>query len=183
MEFTYLIPLISGGTKSLTLKSGSSAVFVGANGSGKSRLGSYLELKSGYTDVTHRVGAQRALQIPPDIRWTEPDKAQHTLWYGHATNRSKEGHRWQSKPTTLLLNDYARLLVALFSEEFETAMEHKQDRVLTPNALWPETRLAKVKSIWDDAIVTRNLLYKGPAIYVMVPGEDIEYPGDEMSDG
>jgi ATPase subunit of ABC transporter with duplicated ATPase domains len=90
MDFVYSIPLIGGGTKGLTLSSGSSAVFVGANGSGKSRLGSYLELKTQHTDKTHRVGAQRALQIPSHIPMADPTKAQHALRYGHDTSKNKE---------------------------------------------------------------------------------------------
>jgi len=90
MDFVYSIPLIGGGTKGLTLSSGSSAVFVGANGSGKSRLGSFLELKTQHTDKTHRVGAQRALQIPSHIPMADPTKAQHALRYGHDTSKNKE---------------------------------------------------------------------------------------------
>ena len=183
MDFTYSIPLIGGGTKSLTLRSGSSAVVVGANGSGKSRLGSHLELTSQYTAITHRVGAQRALRIPPRIPMEDPDKAQHVLWYGHETSRNKMGQRWQTRPTTHLFNDYQLLLSALFSEEFAIAMDHKREKDLRPNASWPETALARVKEIWDSTIITRNVLYKGVSLYITVPSGDVEYPGDEMSDG
>jgi len=62
-------------------------------------------------------------------------------------------------------------------------MDHKRERILQPEASWPETRLAAVKEIWDSTIIARTLLYKGVSLYVTVPGQDIEYPGDEMSDG
>jgi len=183
MDFAYSIPLIGGGEKTLNLKSGSSAVFVGANGSGKSRLGSHLELRTPHMRLTHRVGAQRALQIPLRIAMLETNKAQHALWYGDETRTNKEQTRWQAKPTTFLMNDYQRLLSALFSEEFQKAMEHKSERLVNHAAPWPTTRLTTLKNIWDSAIVTRRLLYKDASLHVTVPDQDLEYPGDDMSDG
>ncbi len=113
----------------------------------------------------------------------ETHKAQHALWYGNETNTDKERQRWQTKPTTLLMNDYQRLLTALFSEEFQIAMAHKNECINNPNAPWPTTKLATLKDIWDNAIVTRELFYKDASVYVRNPSTNTEYPGDEMSDG
>jgi energy-coupling factor transporter ATP-binding protein EcfA2 len=183
MDFNYSIPLLNEEKLNLTLQSGSSAVFVGANGSGKSRLGSYLELSTKHQKVTHRVGAQRALQIPSNVSLTDPRRAQHILWYGAETDRNRQIQKWQNKPTTFLLNDYSRLLIALFSEEMEVASAHKRELRRNPAALWPITKLDEVKQLWNDTIITRSLVDKGVSLYVTMPDHDLEYPADEMSDG
>ena len=94
-------------------------VIVGANGSGKTRLGSWIELESNIPNDVHRISAQRSLVMPETSSTMDNDKAENQLRYGNQNGgkQHKMGSRWGSKPSTFMLNDYAQLMVSLFSEE------------------------------------------------------------------
>ncbi|MEY1272793.1 hypothetical protein [Proteus mirabilis] len=65
MSFTINIPTHNGSVK-IVIEAGSSIIFVGANGSGKTRLSiiieNDLELKA------HRISAHRALSLNPEVK-------------------------------------------------------------------------------------------------------------------
>jgi len=183
-DFNYSIPLLSGDKLTLTFKSGTSVVFVGANGSGKSRLGVHFEINtSNYVTKTHRVSAQRALTIPSNVRVTHLEEAERELWYGAKDTGSKITIRWKNKPATLLLDDFARVLAALFADWTRVAAEHQRERRTNPNAPWPPTKIDTIRGIWNDTIRTRALIHDGGRLAVSYPETDIpHYPADEMSD-
>jgi len=58
-----------------------SMVIVGANGSGKSRIGAWIEETAGA--MAHRLTAQRALSIPAYVQPRAYEQAESTLLYGH----------------------------------------------------------------------------------------------------
>ncbi|MGF1567720.1 MAG: DUF4435 domain-containing protein [Nodosilinea sp.] len=101
-----------GSLKEIQVKS--SVVVVGANGSGKTRLGAWIDLVSPQKPLVHRVGAQKSLSIPEYCSTSSIDDAENTLLYGYYQHNStseqllqyKIGHRWQSKPSTFLQSDY-----------------------------------------------------------------------------
>jgi ABC-type lipoprotein export system ATPase subunit len=51
------------GTLNLEFEFGSSIVIVGANGSGKTRLGVYIEESLAARDIVHRIAAQKTLAM------------------------------------------------------------------------------------------------------------------------
>jgi hypothetical protein len=53
-----------------------SLVFVGANGAGKSRLGAWIEFQSEYVNETHRISAQKSLDMPKSVRAQSVDAAE-----------------------------------------------------------------------------------------------------------
>jgi len=57
-------------------------VVVGANGSGKTRLGSWIEFSSDYADKVHRISAQKSLSMPKSIRPQSTQLAEYQLIYG-----------------------------------------------------------------------------------------------------
>ena len=57
-EFKYILPNENGQVEEVTTKN-NSLIIIGANGSGKSRLGAWIEEKD--LQNTHRVSAQRSL--------------------------------------------------------------------------------------------------------------------------
>ena len=61
-------------------------VVIGANGTGKTRLGSWIEFSPGSVDKVHRVSAQKSLSIPPTIPIESIGKARSLLYYGLDTD-------------------------------------------------------------------------------------------------
>ncbi|WP_236362361.1 hypothetical protein, partial [Pseudomonas gessardii] len=82
MPFTLAIPTPTGSV-SVTLESGTSAIFVGANGGGKSRLAVYLEEAGG--EAVHRISAHRALELNPDVAKIKESHAVKGLRFGHSS--------------------------------------------------------------------------------------------------
>ena len=78
-----------------------SYVLVGANGSGKSHLGAWIEQ---HNDNVLRISAQRALSIPDTINIINEDAAWRKIFYGNPTETNK-GYKWQwGKYTSTLIN-------------------------------------------------------------------------------
>jgi len=108
-------------------------VVVGANGSGKSRLGWWIEEQD--TENVHRVGAQKSLALPEEVHAWSLEKATEAFIYG-TTNpnadwlrkHGKLSGRWGNRPATHLLNDIEALMVLLHTEEYEKLLKGKADR-------------------------------------------------------
>lgn len=90
-----------------------SYVLVGANGSGKSHLGAWIEKNNGNV---LRISAQRALSIPDTIRIVNEDAAWKKIYYGYEQSNSKYD-KWKNKETSTLVNDYESVLSNVFSKE------------------------------------------------------------------
>jgi ATPase subunit of ABC transporter with duplicated ATPase domains len=76
---------LSNPSASSRVESKRAIVIIGANGSGKTRLGTWIEFSSEHRDVVHRISAQKSLTIPPSTSTSSLDVAQAKLFYGHAT--------------------------------------------------------------------------------------------------
>ena len=95
----------------------SNFVIVGANGSGKSHLGAWIEEHQNLDINVLRISAQRALTIPEVITVKSEESAWNKLCYGNETEKKKY-YKWQGdKPTTTLVNDYESVLSAVFARE------------------------------------------------------------------
>ena len=91
-----------------------SYVLVGANGSGKSHLGAWIEKNN---DKVLRISAQRALSIPDTINIINEEAAWKNIFYGNPTQTDK-GYKWKwGKETSTLVNDYESVLSSVFSRE------------------------------------------------------------------
>lgn len=169
-----------------------SIVFIGANGSGKTRLGSWLDIESSHKNNIHRISAQKSLAMPESISPVSLEKAQGSLLYGHqdATLQNgsnfKSGHRYHGNPSTSLLNDFQQLLVLLFSEEAEQNAKYRTDSKNSAEKVTvPETHLDKIKQLWGKILPHRELIIGGMDIKTKVKGlgDDESYKSSEMSDG
>jgi energy-coupling factor transporter ATP-binding protein EcfA2 len=178
---------------SATIETQSSVVIVGANGSGKTRLGSWIELKSPQKSLVHRVAAQKSLLIPDFCSTSSIDIAENTLLYGlHQPNVSSEDqqsykntYKWESKPNTHLQNDFDKLLTYLFTEEFDKSTKYRQQ--VKANGISeppPETRLDIIKRIWEFVLPHRELTIGAGKIEVSSRhSTGSSYHASEMSDG
>jgi predicted ATP-dependent endonuclease of OLD family len=159
MTITFNIPKQDGtdGVESITLDR--NLVIIGANGSGKSRLGIILEqniIKS------HRISAQRALTIPDFAQVLNLEQAENSLYYGQANlsnTGQKWGHRWQGEPAIALLNDYNHLLSTLF------ARRTKRDRIFidsynqaAPSQV-PESEIEVITHVWKEIMPHRQISF------------------------
>ena len=130
MAFDFSIPGPNGQT-AISVKPGSSVVFVGANGGGKTRLavyiGNVLELKA------HRISAHRALTLNPGVPKISERAALSGLRTGYASASPelniRSGHRWQSNMATSLLNDFDFLIQTMFADQSNKLLEtHRRAR-------------------------------------------------------
>lgn len=147
---------------------GHSIVFVGANGSGKSRLGSWIESNSSQPDKVYRISAQKSLIMPDSTTPMALDKAERGLWFGYSDLQQgqelvyRTGQRWKNNPTTYLLSDFDKLMIYLFSEKIEENEKYAQRAKSTTERVEPpNTKLDNVKTTWEAILPHRELILGG----------------------
>ena len=158
-------------------------VLVGANGSGKTRLGVWLENQNPNNSL--RVSAQKSLTFPESVRPMDFKQAENQLLFGHTTdNRNRSHHRWGQNQETSLLNDYQRLVEYLFSDEHDQSVKYRLK--MKDSASYsqpPETKLDIVKRIWEAVLLNRELVISGGRVEARKRGGGDVYHAKQMSDG
>ena len=167
-----------------------SMIIIGANGSGKSRLGAWIEQNS--LDKAHRISAQRSLTFNKYINLKPYEAAKNLLVYGQEIPSENHDFRWNAwgyekfNYIISMLNDYENVLSLLTAmqtkqqDEFikdcklKESLEKKHDEV-------PEMVFDKLKRIWNTVFSHRTIDIKdGKVIGIL---KDFEYEGRAMSDG
>lgn len=173
-------------------------MIVGANGSGKTRLGTWIEFQSDHREHVRRISAQKSLAMPASATSVAVDPARTDLLYGHPEIRLdsplhdmlnfRRHYRWQRKPDTSLLSDFEELLTYLFSEANETNAKYVDE--VKCEKEWiepPETKLRTTKRIWEGVLPHRKLKIGGNKVETRIVSEsgtnDGLYNASEMSDG
>lgn len=165
-----------------------SVVIVGANGSGKTRLGAYIEEKAGTKAL--RVGAQRALTIPSFIQPRVYEQAEYTFRFGYyePTHNLKQHqahmipNRWGNEPYTNMLNDFDKLLVLLFAESAKRDHEYTHSaRNSVPIERPPDCKLDTLSELWSQVMPQRSLAVLADKIETKLGGNS--YEARHMSDG
>lgn len=170
---------------------GESFVIVGANGSGKSQLGAWLEERGKGARQSHRISAQRALVFQEFIEPLPRERAERRLFIGldnpNARIENRRDHRWRNDPVGHLLNDFDAVLAALLAQETERDSQYYRDSVSAAGTskLPPvESRLDSLKRIWHDLLPHRRLSFEGAKVVAAVTGKPgVQYHGRSMSDG
>jgi len=163
-----------------------SILFVGANGAGKTRLGSWIEIDSPQRQKVHRISAQKLLSWPDSITPQSIEQAEKSLLFGNPTwNHDHKRNKWQNKPATMYQNDYQQLMVYLFSDETEENAKYKAESKESSEKVEPPvTKLDLVKELWEKILPHRELIIGGLRIQTRVKGsKDTIYNSSEMSDG
>lgn len=149
-----------------------SYVLVGANGSGKSHLGAWIEKNN---KNVLRISAQRALSIPDVINIKDRDASWNKIYYGHETNLIK-GIKWHNgKETSTLVYDYESVLSMLFAEDYS------QLRMNNKTSHFKETIADIVENIWRKVMPQRQLVLD--KFNVKAKHHEELYKASEMSDG
>ncbi len=191
--FNLELPVSGNGAKTVEIESGQSIVIIGANGSGKTRLGTWIEFQSRYENKVHRISAQKSLSMPEVVSSSDLTKAEEEFLFGSANptqnygtkSNAKKIARWGQKPNTFLLNDFEKLMIVLFSEEASISIDYRQSKKnnLEVSSV-PETRLDKVKAIWESLLPHCELIISGQKIEAKFrDSQSLSYNGAEMSDG
>lgn len=185
IKFPIKIPSFEGQIE-FNVKQGQSVVFLGANGAGKTRLGAHID-KTLANMSTHRIGAHRALNLNTRVASKNMETAFSELFYGISDPKranQKEIHRWGQKPYTFLLNDYDKLLAALFAEESEQSTRFRQAHRKDPMTESPESVLDRVVAIWNRLLPHRQLDVGANDLKVQSLDNTGEpYDAGELSDG
>lgn len=190
--FTIELPA-SGATGTTIIESAQSIVIVGANGSGKTRLGTWIEFKSTLKERVHRISAQKSLTMPEYSTTSSLERAEIEVRYGYGEIETIKGNpdyykntqRWGANPNTFLLNDFDKLMVYLFSERFEKSNSYLQDsQASSARVPPPQTKLDIIKRIWELILPHRELEITAGKIRTRVKnGSSAYYSASEMSDG
>lgn len=184
MTFTFEVPEL-GGVRSIQLEPGSTVVFVGANGSGKTRLAAAIESNLGLR--AHRIAAHRALILNTDVPKISEELALQGLRTGFADRNSlvdyREGRRWSGNKEVGLLNDFDFVLQALFAEQSNTALTtHTAARAGTLTGPIARTKFEQLKTIWERLLPSRAMVLSADSIQVQLLDGTV-YSASKMSDG
>ena len=167
-----------------------SIVLLGANGAGKTRMSVWIDENNPELNV-HRISAQKSLDMPEYVSPTELKKAEDRFLYGTTDDNrrwleknGKRHSRWGNNPETHMLNDYQPLMEFLMTENFEKSIEYREKHKEGNQEFDNETKLEKIKKIWEKVITHRRLQISAGKIEVeSVDGNSDKYNGNAMSDG
>jgi ABC-type lipoprotein export system ATPase subunit len=141
---------------------------VGANGTGKTRLGSRLEQ---INSSTKRISAQRYLQLNEVVQKQDYETAESQL-------RNVYKNASPIKPQ----NDYQQVLVSLFAQESRRDAEYvKSSRTSQEKQAIPLSVKESVIEVWNFIFPYRALKLESDRVRAI--NEESEFSGTEMSDG
>jgi len=166
----------------------SSLVFVGANGSGKTRLGVLIEQQIRQSNnPVQRIAAQRSIAFNDKLSLINSEMALNTLRVGNpgGTKGQTDIYRWGHKPATQPLADFDGLLQALYAEQSEATVRENQERKINPNIERVIPKLESLSLIWQGLLPTRHLKIDHAAIMVIASNDTnpTEYSAADLSDG
>jgi energy-coupling factor transporter ATP-binding protein EcfA2 len=184
MTFNFSVPTPTG-QQNFQVDPGSSILFVGANGGGKTRLA--VKIENDLSDRAHRISAHRALNLNPLVPKISEGAAVLGLRTGHphegSTVNNRHGSRWQGNAAIFLLNDYDYLVQALFADQANTSLQtHKSARTGSSQPA-SATKFEKLVEIWDRVLPHRKLDITGDDIRASITGATEQYRATDMSDG
>jgi energy-coupling factor transporter ATP-binding protein EcfA2 len=183
MTFAFEVPR-QNGPQRFEIEPGASIIFVGANGSGKTRLA--VQIESALGQAAHRIAAHRSLKLNPDVPKINQDAALRGLRNGHADPqfhiKQRAQNRWKNNAAVHLLNDFDFVVQALFAEQANTSLRtHKSARSRTLGDA-PATKFEALATIWETLLPQRRLDITGDDIQVFATGQP-PYSASDMSDG
>lgn len=167
-------------------------IIIGANGSGKSKLGAWMETHD-YEGI-HRIGAQRNLNFDQNIQLRSYSDAEELVFYGTTNKAIQRGklQRWSNGEalTTKLLDDFENVLAALlalkgnqqdvFVQKCKEAEQQGRNHPLAP-----ETVVDKLKKVWKSVYRQRKLDIDDSKFFAEFDSEygKKRYSANQMSDG
>lgn len=192
MDYEYYLPNEANHPVEYTTQN-NAVIIIGANGSGKSKLGEWMEKRNGTT--THRIGAQRSLVFGHYIKQKSYEQATNLLLYGQENERADHDPRWgydgeKYNYTATLLTDYENVLSALVALKIKQQEEYLAECRIRETAGQihnnvPPMVTDVLQRIWKSVFLQRGIELddaKVTAVYLK-DGAKKEYKGRDMSDG
>ena len=184
------LPANNGKIETISNKDKKSIVLVGANGSGKTRMSAWVEFNNETINI-HRISAQKSLDMPEATVTSEIDKIQENFLYGNndsnktwMRSQGKKSYRWGDKPVTHLLDDFSQLMTLLMTESYEKSIEYRNEHKKGNSSFNNETKLERIKKIWEDVIPNKKLKICPGKIEVSIRDDTVSlYNRAGMSDG
>ena len=194
MPYTYWLPDEHGNKQDITTES-NAVIIIGANGSGKSKLGAWIE-KQGMMAV-HRVAAQRKLTFPENIPLKTYSQASNYVFFGtddkSRVSSGSKGVRWgwnDEEYTTRMVDDIDNVFAALLainSNEEHAFVEaaRKAEAESTPLPKVPITISEKLIRVWKRVLPQRKIILDDSKFIAVFEKDSVEkrYPATHMSDG
>lgn len=193
MAFTYFLPDGSG-NKVENGTTSNAVIIIGANGSGKSKLGAWIEQQD--LANVHRIGAQRNLNFSEYVPLKSYSQAEDIVFFGTADSnngwKDQKGLRWNygKSYTTSMMKDFDDVLAALialtnkengdFVQNCKSAEQQGKEKPHTPF-----TVIDKLITVWNEVFPHRGLEYsdaKFMAVLHSAAGAS-KYSSPQMSDG
>ena len=177
-----------------TIKTTRSIICIGANGSGKTRMGALMEEIMG--SYAHRISAQKSLSFPAGVSLRDSALLKSILLNGDDARISRGSdpigkenrkyYRWNHEPAIHLLNDYTTLVTYLLSDNANDCVEyannieeHGYNKIGDPK----NTKIKRIQKIWEQIIPHRKLILESASVKVGAHNADGVYNAAEMSDG
>lgn len=194
MAFKYWLPDEVGDKQEYCTES-NAVIIIGANGSGKSKLGAWMEQQD--LSNIHRIGGQRNLNFKENLLLMRYSQAIDKVFYGYNSDgpyKLGKGQRWgwgnDIRFTTTLIDDFDDVLAALFAlrdnenEAFIRKLKEakREKRELPPE---PVTVIDKLKTVWESVLPTRQIVDEDHKFYALFNnnGYQEKYSATQMSDG
>ncbi len=192
MSYKYFLP-DTNGAKLEKETENNSLIIIGANGSGKTHLGVWIE-KSDFS-MTYRIGAQRSLKFGKYINQKSYEQSTQELLYGNTTYKNNHDNKYDWDGTkanyiTTLQNDYETVLSAILALQTNQQANYisdckKHELEGTPHNNVPKMVLDKIYEIWHSIFPHRNICIEDGKVIGVMEKENSKftYSGYEMSDG
>lgn len=190
--FTYLLPDENNNAVEYQTPI-NSLIVIGANGSGKSKLGAWIERQNG--EGVHRVAAQRSLNFSEHTPLKSYEESSGEFFYGSPEKnfwRDDKSVRWGwgESDTTKLLDDYDAVLSALLAHHNNEVQAFYNDCILAesegaPKPHTPLTVLNKLYAVWESVFPHRKLTMEDTKFLASSQDRNAgeRYSATKMSDG
>ena len=185
---------IPGDSPVIELKAAETTIFVGANGSGKSKLAAWIEEQAGVWG--YRISAHRALSLNPGVTKTSQQQSSFLLRSGinQATPSQfpesnipifRHSNKYNSQPTTFLQSDFDALLQWLYAEQNNLAVRELEVAYAGGLREPADTKFKQLREVWQRILPTKRLIVSADDIQVQPinAGEEACYSAGQMSDG
>ncbi|WHI46100.1 DUF4435 domain-containing protein [Microbulbifer sp. VAAF005] len=186
--FSILLPSSGDSNTEVAVNDVRSMVIVGANGSGKSRLGHWIEYNQLDDKFVHRISAQRIAQMESEVWPMSYEEAESGFLYGNSSNKRKAKKdpkygRWGDEPVTGMSWDFDSVLGFLYAEEERRNREYVEKVKTSKRGVkLPASSLDILRESWHELFPHRKIeLLSNKFITTTIDGE--EYSASEMSDG
>lgn len=192
MLYKYFLPDVNGSRLEKETEN-NSLIIIGANGSGKTHLGVWIE-KSDF-DRTHRIGAQRSLRFGKYINQKSYEQATNALLYGDSDKDTDHDRKyeWDGSKYNYFVsmqNDYETVLSAIWALQNKQQSEYileckKQELDRAPHNAVPKMVLDRLYDIWHSIFPHRDICIEDGKVIGVMEKENsrFTYSGYEMSDG